>query len=78
MMYLEIWPSVSLNKSKIGNLTFFHHRLVIKFFLMILACFLLLEKRLIFYNFLFSFSLPYTCFLLNGDMKLHRNWHLFI
>jgi hypothetical protein len=23
-------------------------------------------------------SLPYTCFLLNGDMKLHRNWHLFI
>jgi predicted transposase YbfD/YdcC len=25
-----------------------------------------------------SDSLPYTCFLLNGDMKLHRNWHLFI
>ena len=23
-------------------------------------------------------SLPYTCFLLNGDMKLHRNWHFFI
>ena len=23
-------------------------------------------------------SLPYTCFLLNGDMKLYRNWHFFI
>ena len=23
-------------------------------------------------------SLPYTCFLLNGDMKLYRNWHFLI
>jgi hypothetical protein len=29
-------------------------------------------------NFKFSFSSPYTFFLLNGDMELYRNRHLFI